>query len=282
MKGSKKVLYCFLNGKFIKESRAKISVNDIGLHRGYGVFEVLRTYFGKPFLLNEHLKRLLSSSKEINLKVPYSNNEISKFIYILLAKNKHKESLIKILLTGGETKDGITPKTKPTFLILAKNLKKQKKEIYKNGVKLITYEYERFIPSAKTLNYIHLVKSLNRLEKEKAFTLLYTSNGKVLEGATCNIFIVKDNKLITPDKDILNGITRNLVLRLASKHLSIHQRKLSLKELYSSDEAFLTLTTKGIVPVISVDNKKIGNGKPGEYSKQLIALFDKFINTSHK
>lgn len=269
--------YCLLNGKFLKENDAKISVNDIGLHRGYGVFEVLRTYNRKPFLLKEHLDRLFSSAAEIDLKVPYNRTEISTYTYKLLNKNKYKESLIKILVTGGVSNDGMTPNNKPTFLILTKNLKPTKKEVYENGVKLITYEHERFMPSAKTLNYIHLMKSFKKLKKEKAFTLLYVSKGRVLEGATCNIFMFKNNALITPDDGVLNGITRNLTLQLAKKHFSIQQRKVSLSELLKSDEVFVTLTTKGIVPIVKIDNFKIGKGIPGNKTKQMIGLLEEYI-----
>ena len=267
-----------MNGKFIDERDAKISVNDIGLHRNYGVFEVLRTYNGAPFLLKEHLNRLVKSAKEIGLVVPYSKKEISENISKILQKNKEEESLIKILVTGGESKDGMNPGIKPTFLILTKPLPVTDKDIYKKGVKLITYEHKRFIPSAKTLNYIQLIKSFKELKKEKAFTLLYTSDGNVSEGATCNIFFYKSKKLITPKTGVLNGITRNLVIKLAGKNFTVDQKDIKLGILNSSEEVFITMTTKGIVPVVKIDKHTIGNGKPGKNTKIIMKLFDKYIN----
>ncbi len=268
--------YCFLNGKFIKESDAKISINDIGLHRGFGIFEVLRTYNGKAFLLDNHLKRLVNSSKEIGLKVPFTNKEIAGFIDKLIIKNKHKDSLIKILVTGGESEDGITLGSKSTFVILDKKLKEPGKELYKKGVKLITFEHERIIPSAKTLNYLQLIKSQKNLKKERALTLLYVSKGKVLEGSTCNIFIFKGKKLITPKDGILKGITRELTINLANKVFTVVQKEVKIKDLLSSDEAFITSTTKGIVPLVKVDNYTIGNGKPGKNTEKLIKIFDEY------
>ena len=269
--------YCFINGKIVKENRAKISVNDIGLHRGYGVFEVLRTYNGKPFLLNEHLKRLNRSGSNLNLKIPYNKNEISKIVNTLIEKNKFPESLVKIIVTGGESSDGVTIAKKPTIIILNKLLPPVDPKIYQRGVKLLTFEYQRFIPLVKNLNYIELLRNQKRLKKEKAFNLLYISDAKVLEGATCNIFIFKNNKLITPDNLILKGTTRNLVLKLARKHFRIEKRDVMLKELLNSDEVFITSTSKGIVPVVQIDNKIIKYGKPGSNTKKIIILFNQFI-----
>ena len=274
--------FCLLNGKLQKEKDAKISVNDIGLHRSYGVFEVLRTYNGKAFLLKEHLDRLYNSAKEINLKIPYNKTQISEYINTLLAKNSHKESLIKILITGGESDDGMTPKNKPTFLILTKNLHGSKKKIYEKGVKLITYEHERFIPTAKTLHYVQLLKSLKRLKNEKAFTLLYTSNGHILEGATCNIFFFNGRNLITPKTDVLNGITRDLVTKLASKYFVIQHKEVKLETIRSCKEAFLTLTTKGIVPVVKINKQMIGKGIPGSNTKLVMELFNEYVENFKK
>jgi branched-chain amino acid aminotransferase len=172
----------------------------------------------------------------------------------------------------------MNPGINPTFLILARLLPETDKDIYKKGVKLITYEHKRFIPSAKTLNYIQLIKSFKKLKKEKAFTLLYTSEGNISEGATCNIFFFKRKKLITPKTGILNGITRNLVIKLAGKNFIVQQKDVKLGILNFSEEAFITMTTKGIVPVVKIDKHTIGNGKPGKNTKIIMKLFDKYIN----
>lgn len=275
-------LYCFLNGKIVKENNAKISVNDIGIHRGYGVFEVLRTYNSKPFMVKEHLERLFNSAEKINLKIPYSKKQITDYINTLLVKNSHEESMIKILITGGESDDGVIPKNKPTFLILVKILHIPKKEIYEKGVKIITFEHQRFLPTVKTLHYVQLIKSLETLRKEDAFTLLYTSNGHVLEGATCNIFFFKGGNLITPKTNVLNGITRDLVIKLASKNFTIKQKKVKLDMIRSCDEAFLTLTTKGIVPVVKIDDQIIGKGKVGSNTKSIMKIFNKHIGYFNK
>lgn len=273
--------YYFINGKFIKDNKAKISVNDLGLLRGYGVFDVIRTYNGKPFLLKEHLDRFFASAKKVGLKISYTKNKISVLISQLLKKNHQKESLIKLVLTGGQSKDGMTPEGKPTFIIINKYLPPISQELFTKGVKILTYEHQRFMPETKTLNYLQLMKFFPELKKHKAFTLLYKSKGIVSEGATNNLFFFKKDTLITPNSEILNGITREYILNLAKKHFQIQKRIVYLEELLNADEAFLTLTTKGIIPVVKIDNSIIGSGKPGPKTKILINLFSKSISDTN-
>ena len=266
--------FYFLNGKIVKESDAKISINDLGLLRGYGVFDVLRTYFGKPFLLEEHLLRLFNSAQNIGLKIPYSKAEIKKITNKLL-KKVSPESTIKIIVTGGTSADGFFGNGKPTFAIVVKSLEKA---INQKGAKLITTQYEREIASAKLLNYVRLVQSQNLLRKEKAFTLLYLKGDEVLEGAVCNIFLIRGNKLITPKARILEGLTRNYVIKIAKKHYKVEERKVTLKELFNAEEIFVTSTIKGILPVIQIDNKKIGHPNSINKTRALIDLFNASIH----
>ncbi len=276
----KKINFCFLNGKIIKENEAKFGIFDIGIQRGYGIFEVLRTYNKTPFLLEEHIQRLFTSAKKINLKIPYSKNKISQEIHKLLKINKeNKDSLIKIIVTGGESQDGLSPGKKPTFLLTTRKLKEPNKNLYTQGVRVLTLKYQRDLPSVKTLNYIELVKSWKTLKKKKAFTLLYIKNKKVLEGATSNIFLFRKNKLLTPKSGILRGITRNLVLRLAKKNFSVEEKDIKLNELITADEVFLTGTTIGILPVVKIDNKTIAEGKPGKNTLKLIKIFNQYTKS---
>lgn len=270
----------FINGKYLPENKTFISVNDLGLQRGYGVFDVLRTYNDKPFLLDKHLDRLFSSAKAINLTIPYSKKEIRKYILDLQPMNKHNESLIKIIVTGGDSDDGITPNNKATVIITDKQLPPTDNNIYCKGMRLITHKYLRNIPPVKSLNYIELIKNKKLLDKKRAYTLLYIHKNKVLEGATCNIFLIKNSIIKTPRSNILNGITRQFVISLINDNFKnkIIQGNISLKELVRADEVFITSTTKGVVPVVSIDNNKIGNGKPGEITKRIINKFDQYTS----
>jgi len=270
--------YCYLNGKILSESEAKISLKDIAILRGYGVFEFLRTYNSKPFLLKEHFTRLRKSAKNLNLQLPISQKELFKQIKKLLLKNKFKESAIKLVLTGGQIIDsrGMEyDKNSPTFFILVDKLQELPKSFYQKGVKLITYEHLREIPGAKTINYITAIKLQNLCKRKKAFDILYTQNGFLLETTTSNFFIFKKDKLLTPKKNILIGLTRNFVIKLAEDKFEVEEKDIALKELEKAEEAFLTSTTKEILPVVKIDNKIIGNGKVGKKTRYLMDLFQR-------
>jgi len=271
--------YYYLNGKIIPSNKARIYLDDIGLLRAYGIFDFMITYNGKPFLFKEHFQRLKSSAKVLNLKLPISERSLYSSIKILLVKNKFKESSIRIVLTGGRSKDGIHfHSSSPTLFIIVNKLKKISPRIYKKGVKLITLNYQADFPEAKTLNYIPAIKLFNdgRLKKENAFEILYVHNNNILECSTSNFFIFLKNTLITPQKDIFKGVTRNLVIRLARRRFKIQERVLMLNELKSAEEAFLTSSKKEIIPVVKVNNLKIGNGKIGKKTKELMKIFHEF------
>ena len=268
--------YCYLNGKILSESEAKISLKDIAILRGYGVFEFLRTYNSKPFLLKEHFTRLRKSAKNLNLQLPISQKELFKQIKKLLLKNKFKESAIKLVLTGGQIIDsrGMEyDKNSPTFFILVDKLQELPKSFYQKGVKLITYEHLREIPGAKTINYITAIKLQNLCKRKKAFDILYTQNGFLLETTTSNFFIFKKDKLLTPKKNILIGLTRNFVIKLAKNKFKVEERDIDLKELERAEETFIASTTKEILPVVKIDNKIIGNGRVGKRTRYLMDLF---------
>lgn len=269
-----KIKYCYLNGKIIILNKARISPNDIVILRGYAVFDFMRTYNGKPFLLKEHFDRLRKSAEELNLKVPCSELTIKKIIKTLLIKNKMEEAGIRIIITGGITEDSMSPGLTPTMLILTEKLKKLPENVYTEGAKLITFEYQRDIPLAKTTDYLIAVKLQPIRRQNKAIEVLYTKNGLILECTTSNFFIFKGNTLITPKNNVLIGTTRNFVIKLAKRvKFQIEERDLSLKELKSANEAFITATTKEIAPIIRINDQKIGNGKVGKNTKILMELF---------
>lgn len=271
------VNFFYINGKFVPEKRAKISVFDLGFSRGYAVFDFLRTYNGKPFYLNEHLKRLLNSAKLIGLKHNYSLNSLRKIVLKTLEKNKLKEANIRIYLTGGEAKDFLTP-SKPNLIVIITPIKKLPEYLYTKGGKLITKISERILPQAKTIVYAEGIKFLQEAKRKGAIeVLLISKDGKILECTTSNFFAVINKKLITPPKDkILEGITRKVVFQLAKKlKISVLERDINFGEIKKFKEAFITATNKEILPIVKIDKIKIGNGKVGEITKVLMAEFKK-------
>lgn len=271
-------LYCYLNGKIVSLADASVSIGDIGLLRGYGVFDLLRTYHGKPFHFDEHYRRFAASAKALDLRIPVSGDKLKGIVKTLLAKNKFPESNIRIVLTGGKTINGMEfDKKHPTFSVLIEPLHEMPKNVYTKGIKLITYEYQRELPQAKTLNYLIAVVLGEQRKKAKAFEVLYTKKGNVLEASTSNIFVFSKGKLATPKDDILVGVTRNCVLKLAKSAYDVKERAVSMKELLSGDEVFITATNKAIIPVVQVDGKKVGSGKIGKHTRYLMDTFANYV-----
>ncbi len=265
---------CFFNGEIKPLSDISLRVDDIGFLRGYGVFEVLRTYLSKPFLLERHLDRFESSAGILGLSRIPSRDDVSAAIDRLITKFSGKEVSLRIVLTGGPTPDGISlDPSSSTFLIIAEEFVGPEDKVYDVGIALFPVEHRRVFPRAKTTNYVFPIKTKRDSEEKGFFDLLYTSDGIVLESSTSNFFLVKDDKLITPKDDVLMGTTRGFVIEIARPHFQVEERVVSIDEIGSSDEAFITATNKEIIPVIRVGDTAVGSGKVGETTKKLTNLF---------
>ncbi|KKQ51208.1 hypothetical protein A2865_01670 [Candidatus Woesebacteria bacterium RIFCSPHIGHO2_01_FULL_39_17] len=279
---SKEPIY-YLNGKFVPKSKARISLWDLGLLRGYGVFDYIVTYKGgKPFLLKKHLKRLNNSAKLIGLKLPWISRDLEKLVKITVKKNKNgKEKIIRIIVTGGETTDGISLGPKPTLAIIVYDRKRYPASLYKKGVNVITFDYNRESPQAKSLNYIQAVKAMMMAKKKRAIEAIYIYKklDKVYEGTQSSLFLVKKGKILTPDGETLPGITRELIINLSKKLYPTFMKAVKIGELFNADEVFLSASNKEILPVVKVDNKIIGDGKPGEITKKVMSEFRKFVES---
>lgn len=272
--------YCFLNGQIIPIDEAKVSVLDIGLLRGYGIYEGIAAFKGRPFRFADHWNRFLSGAHILNLNVPITEEKTEKVIVELLEKNGFtNRANIRFILTGGQTIGGIDYNFEtPTFYIVTENWEPLPKEFYEDGAKLLTYRLMREIPEFKTTNYIRAVNLQNFKKEEKAVDILYTYDGEVLECSTSNIFIVKDGFIITPAENILKGITRKAVLEIASQKYQIEERPITEAELKMADEVFITSSFKDIVPIVKIEDFTVGNGEAGAVTKDLMGKFAKVIN----
>lgn len=266
----------YLNGKFLPEEEAKISVTDLGFVRGFGVFDFLRTYKGKPFKLDAHLKRLKNSAGQIELKCP-PLTQVKEIVLETLRKNHLPEANVKIILSGGITPDQITPSENPTLAVLVYPPTIYPRDFYENGIKIVTVPITRAFPTSKTINYIPAIIALAKAKKARATEAIYRNErNEVLEGTTTNFFIFKGSTLITPTEGILSGITREVVLELAKKEFKVNLRPVKYSELKKADEAFITASNKEIMPVVKIDDIKVGNGKVGKNTKRLMALFKEY------
>lgn len=263
-------------------SEGKVSVYDVGLLRGFGIYEGLVTHNRKPFMFADHMDRMRRSAKRLELEIPYSDAEIEKAIFELIEKNipQGKEGLLRIIETGGKAIEGIAydPKT-PTFYIVCEEFVPIEERYVQEGSAIATLEHLRQFPELKSTNYIQAVL-LQRVKREKNVgEVLYVWEGRALECTGSNIFIVKDGTVITPGRDIVFGITRKVAIELAKKEFPVEERDIIVDEIFAADEVFITGSFKEIVPVVLIDGKMVGDGKPGSVSKRIIESFREFTRT---
>lgn len=267
---------CYLNGQIVPLSQASVSVLDIGLLRGFGIYEGLITHNRKPFMLEDHLARMHRSADKMSLTVPVSDAEIAAAIGELVESNvpSDREALIRIILTGGTTVGVIdyNPAT-PTMFILVTEFTPLESEYLRTGCKVELVEYHRDLAEIKSINYIKTVLLQKERKVKGALELIYTWQGQVLECGGSNVFIVKDGKIITTKDDIVLGITRKVVIDLAKPHYTIEERPMTVEEMLSADEVFITGSFKEVVPVVQIGDAKIGNGAPGPVSNRIVQLF---------
>lgn len=272
----------YVDGEFVPADRAVIPVDDLALVRGIGVFDLLRTYHGRPCFLKEHVDRLLASAGYINLKLPWSHDEICRVAMETLSRNNLEEANIRIIVTGGSSADFMTPAGRPRLLVLVTPLPKMPEQWYRRGIKVITRKIKRINPGAKSINYLPAAMALRRAEARGAMEVLYLDDDDhVLEGTTSNVFAILHGRLVTPERGILSGITRKVVLEIAAGHFPIDCRDLPLQELLRAQEVFITGTNKGLVPVVDVDGTRIGNGRPGTETRRMTALLEARLKSEH-
>ncbi len=262
----------YIDGKFVPEDEAFIPVDDLAVLRGFGVCDLMRTYNGKPYFLIEHIRRLESSAEEIGLELPWSCEAIVEIVLETLKRNNNiNEANIRIVITGGSSSDFLTPQGNPRLLVLVTQIPELPASWYEKGVKVITISIERDIPGAKSISYIPATIALDKAKQENGIEALYVDrNGFVRECATSNFFAFINGCLVTPEKDVLKGITRQVVLDISKDLFEIELRQISLDEVLTADEVFITGTNKGVVPVVMIDNKMVGNGKPGKNTGRVI------------
>lgn len=270
--------YCYFNGKILPLSEASLPLNDLSVIRGYAVFDFLRTYYKKPFLLSDYLERFFASAHSMRLSIKESKEEIQNAILKLLEINSiNNEVGIRLALTGGTSEDGFTLTGPPNFFILIESLRYYPGDIQSTGIKLITHEYQRNYSHVKTTNYITAVNLQEMCKANQAADVLFVRGGLVLETTRNNFFLIKDNRLVTPKENVLIGRTRNFLLSIADKLIAKQERDIQMSELDTADEIFIIGTSKGIIPVTKIDDRIISSGLPGPITLRLISLFDQEV-----
>lgn len=281
-------LQVYINGTYYDKESASISVFDHGLLYGDGVFEGMRAYGGKVFRLDEHLRRLWDSAKSIWLEIPISREEMAEAISETLALNEIQDGYIRLLITRGQGTLGLDADlcSNPQVVIITDHLALYPEEYYQNGLEIVTASTIRNHPAAtnpriKSMNYLNNI--LAKIEGMKAGcieALMLNHKGEVAECTGDNIFLVRDRQLLTPpiDAGILEGITRAAVMELGSEAgLTVREIALTRHDVYVADECFLTGSGAEVIPVVKVDDRQIGTGKPGPVTADLLQRFRKLV-----
>jgi len=274
----------FLNGKYVSLKNAKVSILDRGFLYGDGAFETMRSYNGRIFRLEGHLRRLSRGLKLMSISPPYDVDKLCSLVLRTLEANKLKNAYIKIIVTRGRGPAGIDIKRGaiPTTIIYTKPLSKFPTPLYEEGVKLgiakISRNENSYTAQLKSLNYVDNILARHNTRLSGYDEALFLNSRKmVAEAATSNIFIVKNGRVITPPEraGLLPGITRKAVIELASKYLynKVKEGNISLRVLESADEIFLTNSVLELFPVTVVGKRRIGNGKPGPFYRILHSLY---------
>ncbi|RLI40374.1 branched-chain amino acid aminotransferase [Candidatus Bathyarchaeota archaeon] len=287
-----KELLIYINGEYYPKSQAKISVYDHGLLYGDGVFEGIRAYNGIVFKLKEHIDRLYRSANVIMLDIPLTKEEMINAVLETLRKNNLRDAYIRLVVTRGIGDLGLDPRKcpKPTVIIITDVIKLHSIEAKKKGIKAIITWVKRDPVDAtshevKSLNYLNSI--LGKIEANIAGfdeAICLDKNGHISEGVAENIFIVKNEKVITPPTSTgaLVGITRNVVMKIASNlGYTVVEANITPTDLFTADEAFFTGTAAEIVPIVEVNRRIIGDGKPGPITQRLMQEFERVIQ-DHK
>ena len=263
-------LQVFVNNAFHPAPQATLHISDLAIQRGYGVFDFFKVDGKTPLFLEDYLDRFYSSASQMYLQVPLEREELKAILMELIKLNNLEESGVKMILTGGYSDNGFDP-GKPNLVVQQQPLVLPGADKVEKGISIITYEYLRDFPVVKSINYTTGIRLLHHMREQQAEEVLYHSGGIVTEFPRCNFFIVtQDNVVVTPSRNILKGITRKNVMALAAAKYKVEERDILLEEVYQAKETFLTSTTKRILPIVQIDHRQIGNGKPGDITLELL------------
>ena len=270
-----------MNGSLMDDKDMLLSVRDLGILRGLGVFDFIRTYNNKPFHLEDHIKRLQFSAGQIGMKIPYSIAEIEQAMFQVLQHWDGEEAGLRIVCTVGSSLEKMTQKDGVNLFILADPLRTFPRVWYEQGVKVITYPHVRNHPEAKSVNYIAAMEASAKAREQGAEEALYMDkNGRVLEGTTSNLFLYKDGSWLTPCRDILKGVTRQVVMSLIGEE-QLSCSDITLQDITGAQECFITSSSREILPVRFVNDYEFSQ-TPGPQTREMMEAFRAYVNAPEK
>lgn len=269
-------LYVIFNGKLIPENEAKLSITDLAIVRGYGIFDFFKTVNGIPIFLEDNLDRFYQSANLMDLPVNYSREELKTQITSLMKANMIPDSGIKILLTGGYSSDGYSI-AEPNLIISQQALKRNL-AMESKGLKLLPFNYHRPFSLVKSIDYVMGIQALKVAKSKGADDVVYIQNGLISECPRANFFLIsQDGKLLTAGDDVLQGITRKKIIELAKTIMDVEVRHIAIEDIASASEAFISSTTKNITPVTALLGYKEFSTEAGPLTKRLQELLQELV-----
>jgi branched-chain amino acid aminotransferase len=280
--------YGYFNGTIAPVDQLAVGVTDLSLLRGYGLFDYFLTYNGRPFQWDWYWERFQNSASRMHLPLPLSKDETYAIVMNLVERSNEvslknglttpNDVAFRFILTGGYSADSISV-VKPNLLVLTEPVHPVPAVQYEQGIKVILDDYVRDMAEVKSTDYKRVILMAEAIRAARASDLLYQKGGEISELSRSNFFIVKGNRLITPDRHILHGITRKTILQVAQSDFEIEERPVLLSELYDADEAFTTSSTKKVLAITQIGELTIGDGHVGPTSKFLLERFDELVKS---
>lgn len=264
--------YVFINDSYVAADQASLLITDLAIQRGYGIFDFFKTIDHQTIFLEDHLDRFYHSAQKMHLTIGYSREELTQIISVLQEKNQIPNSGIRMTLTGGYSTDGYSLPAKNN-LVISQQALNVRMDLDTKGIQIVTYDYQRSLSESKTLDYAMAIWLQPFIKENGANDVLYHHNGIIREVPRANFFIVnKEQEVITAKTGILKGVMRKNILNLQNTGLVVTARDFNLHDLQNASEAFISSTTKHIMPVLKINGKDVGDGKAGKITAQLSAL----------
>jgi branched-chain amino acid aminotransferase len=273
--------YGYFNGIVAPVDQLSVGTTDLGLLRGYGLFDYFLTYNGRPFQWDWYWERFQNSASRMHLPLPLGKDETYAVLMDLMERGggsglSNGDVAFRFVMTGGYSADSISVE-RPNLLILSEAIHPVPTSQYEQGIKVILDDYVREMAEVKSTDYKRVILMAEAIRAAGASDLLYQKGGEISELSRSNFFLVKGDRLITPDRHILHGITRRTVMQLAQAELTVEERPVLLSELYDADEAFTTSSTKKVLPITQIGELTIGDGHVGPTSRFLLERFNALI-----
>lgn len=266
--------FSFFNDSVVNYTDLNLHISDLGIQRGFAIFDYFQIKNGKIHWKDDYFDRFYNSAELADLIVPFNPSELEDIIKDIINKNESPNSFIKLLLTGGYSDDGFNYPGKSNFMILNYEKKEKDPAVYENGVNLISTYYQRPTPEIKTTNYFMSASLYKKRKQYNAVDVLYHLDGIVTEASRANFYIIRDEEIFTTEDDVLPGVTRKNFLSTIEKHYMVNRQNVWLEDIWDADGAFITSTTKGVMPIVKIDDTEIAGGKVTDIMKDVMTIFN--------